>query len=109
MGKDQSGKKKKVRLPVVQAADYRGKALEKIEKGYTKATAALGGAVTREVALVGSMFLEQGKALSFQTNSSVEEQQVIEDKNEHTQSILTTTLGKSSFSPKKSVRVSQDS
>ena len=66
MGKDQSGKKKKVRLPVVQQrADYRGKALEKIEKGYTKATAALGGAVTREVALVGSMFLEQGRALSY--------------------------------------------
>ena len=64
VGKDHSGKRKKVRLPVVQRADYRGKAAEKIEKGYTKATALLGGAVTREVALVGSMFLEQGKTLS---------------------------------------------
>ena len=43
-------------------ADYRGKAFEKIEKGYTKATAALGSAVTRDVALVGSMFLDRGKS-----------------------------------------------
>ena len=56
-----SARSMKTKLPGV-GDDVRAKA-KQISKGYTAAIAGMGGALTRTVALEGSLFLERGRSL----------------------------------------------